>query len=94
MQLATNHAGELRGNYYDVLSGQEQTINGSINKQTQLATFKVAGSDGIAFETSLVSLTQPTGTLTMRLSDGRTRQVTLSRLEAPEQPARTEQPAQ
>ncbi len=83
VQLAVNHQGELRGNYYDILTGQEQPITGSVSKQTQLASFKVAGSDGITFESSLVSLTQPSGTLTMRFNDGRSRQVVLSRLEEP-----------
>jgi len=89
IQLATDRQGELRGNYYDVLSGQEQPLTGTINKQTQLATFTVAGNTGTTFEASLVSLTQDTGTLTLRLASGETRQVNLARLKDP-----TTQPAE
>jgi hypothetical protein len=83
IQLAVDRQGVLYGNYYDVLTGKESPITGKVDKQTELATFKVEGNESVEFEVSLVSLTQPTGTLTLRTADGKTRQASLSRLEDP-----------
>jgi hypothetical protein len=83
VQLALNQQGDLRGNYYDVLTGQDQVVAGTVDKTTRRATFQVGPGGKVAFETTLASLTRPTGSVTLRFQDGRTRQWTLARFDDP-----------
>ena len=83
VQLAVSKSGELRGTYYDVVTGQEQPLSGQFDKQTQLATFKLAAPDSAEFEISLVSLTRPEGNARLRFADGQTRDWSLARFEPP-----------
>jgi len=88
VQLAVSKSGELRGTYYDVVTGQEQPLSGQFDKQTQLATFKLESPDSAEFEISLVSLTRPEGNVRLRFADGQTRDWSLARFEPPEAPAK------
>lgn len=81
VQLAVNQQGELRGNYYDVLTGQDQTVSGTVDKQSQRATFKVSPRGNVSFETTLQNLTQAGGWITLRFANGQSRQWTLARFE-------------
>jgi hypothetical protein len=81
VQLAVNKQGELRGNYYDVLTAQDQTVAGTVDKQSQRATFKVSPGGNVSFETSLANLTQASGWITLRFANGQSRQWTLARFE-------------
>ena len=83
VQLAVDKQGNLRGNYYDVLSGQDQTVDGNVDKKTQRATFKVSPNGNVSFETTLANLTRATGSVTLRFENGQTRSWTLSRLDNP-----------
>jgi hypothetical protein len=83
VQLAVNKQGDLRGNYYDVLTGQDQTVAGTVDKATQRAKFQVSPGGKVAFETTLASLTRPTGWVTLRFQDGKTRQWMLARFDEP-----------
>jgi hypothetical protein len=81
VQLAVNKQGVVRGNYYDVLTGQTQPVAGTLDKQTQRATFKAVPSGNVTFETSLASLTQPAGTVTLKFDGGQAKQWTLARFD-------------
>jgi hypothetical protein len=81
VQLAVDKQGELRGNYYDVLSGEDAAITGTIDKQTQQAAFKVGTSGNVQLEATLASLTQPQANVTVRFADGQTRDWTLARFD-------------
>jgi hypothetical protein len=83
VQLAVNKQGQLRGNYYDVVSGQDQPIEGTLDKKTQRAAFKVSPGGKVSFETSLASLTRDGGTITLRFENGQARQWTLARFDNP-----------
>jgi len=83
VQLAVNKQGNLRGNYFDVLSGQDQTIWGTVDKKTQRATFQVGPNGIVAYETTLANLTGATGSVTLRFENGQTRSWTLARLDNP-----------
>lgn len=83
VQLAVNKQGNLRGNYYDALTGQDQIIAGRLDKKTQKATFQVSPNGSVSFETTLANLTQPSGIVTLRFASGRTRQWTLARFDDP-----------
>ncbi len=81
VQLAVNKNGEVRGSYYDLLTDQEQTIQGALDKRTQRVTFTVGNSGPVAFETVLRDLTQASGKVTLRFENGTTKQWTLARYE-------------
>jgi len=83
VELALDQQGNLRGNYYDVLSGADQTVSGAVDKATQRATFAVTPGGKVSFETTLANLTQPTGWVTLRFANGTTRQWTLARFDDP-----------
>jgi hypothetical protein len=80
VQLAVDKQGQLRGNYYDVLTGRDQPISGTLDKKTQRATFQAGGGD-VTFETTLANLTARSGSVTLRFQNGQTRQWTLARFE-------------
>jgi hypothetical protein len=84
VQLAVDREGQLRGNYYDVASGLDQAIAGSVNKQTQRAAFKVGANGNVSFETTLASLTRPNGTVTLRSANGQAREWSLARFDNPQ----------
>jgi hypothetical protein len=81
VQLAISKSGELRGTYFDVVTGEEQPLQGQFDKQTQLATFKLESPRSAEFEISLVSLTRPEGNARLRFADGQTRDWSVARFE-------------
>jgi hypothetical protein len=81
VQLAVNKQGEVAGNYYDVLTGQDQTIAGKVDKQSKQVTFAVSPGGNVSFETSLANLTQARGSITLRFANGQSRQWTLARFD-------------
>jgi hypothetical protein len=83
IQLALNKAGEVQGNYYDVITGQDLVLSGAFDKQTQLATFKLATPGSAEFEVSLVSLTRTSGSARVRFESGESRDWSLVRFEPP-----------
>ncbi len=83
LQLAVSKQGELHGNYYDVVTGQELPLSGKLDKQTQLATFKADALSSAEFEVSLVSLTRPEGSARLRFDNGQTQDWTLARFGLP-----------
>lgn len=79
LQLAVSRDGILRGTYYDILTDQEQAIQGAVDKKTQRVAF-TAGSNGpVMFETKLSNLTQAKGAITLQFASGQTKQWTLAR---------------
>lgn len=85
IQLALSRSGELHGTYLDLLTDQEQLIQGNVDKKTQAATFNLGPNGKVAFETTLATLTQPKGPITLRFENGSKRDYTLTRFD--EQPA-------
>jgi hypothetical protein len=83
VQLAVSKSGEIQGNYYDVITGQDLTLSGTLDKQTQLATFKLATPASAEFEISLVSLTRTSGSARVRFEGGESRDWSLVRFEPP-----------
>ncbi|REK18669.1 MAG: hypothetical protein DWQ37_03800 [Planctomycetota bacterium] len=81
LQLAVDKQGTLRGNYYDVLTGNDQSVTGTVDKQTQAVNFQLGSNGKVRFKTSLVSLTQPQGKLTLNYADGRTSDWVLARFD-------------
>lgn len=81
VQLAINRDGIVRGTYVDLLTNQEQSIEGAVDKKSQRVAWRVGDNGSVIFDTRLSSLTQPTGPLTLRYENGKTREWTLARFE-------------
>lgn len=81
IQLAIRPDGTLRGNYCDVVTGTSWPIEGSLQKHTQLATFRTAAPGSAEIEASLVSLTRTHGSVRLRLAGGELRDWNLARFE-------------
>lgn len=81
VQLAINHDGIVRGTYVDLLTNQEQSIDGAVDKKTQRVAWRVGDNGSVTFETRLASLTQSTGPVTLHYENGKTREWTLARFE-------------
>ena len=49
LQLAVNRQGELRGVYYDEISGSSQNLSGQIDQSTQRATWSLDSNQETTF---------------------------------------------
>jgi hypothetical protein len=88
LQLAVNRDGIVRGTYVDLLTNQEQSIEGAVDKKTQRVAWRVGDNGSVTFETRLSSLTQSAGPLTLNFGNGKTRDWTLARFDSDKQGAR------
>jgi hypothetical protein len=79
VQLALGHDGKLRGTYYDLLSDQDHSVTGAVDKKTQRAAFRFGPQGKVVFETSLANLTQDSGSVAVHYENGETRGWTLAR---------------
>lgn len=84
VNLAVSKSGVVRGSYYDLLSEQEQAVQGAVDKKTQRVAFTIGNKGTIVFETLLTNLTSDSGSITLRYNDGKTSQWTLERQNQPE----------
>jgi hypothetical protein len=82
LQLAVNKQGEVAGNYFDVVTGANSPVHGSLDKHTQLATFKIGAPESAEFEAALVSLTRPDGSIRLRFAGGDVSDWQLARFES------------
>lgn len=81
VQLSVTPDGILRGSYVDLLSDQEQTIVGVVDKASGRAAWKLGEHGNVVFETSLETLTQSEGPVELQFANGSARQYTLARYE-------------
>ncbi len=88
VQLAVNRDGIVRGTYVDLLTNQEQSIEGAVDKKTQRVAWRVGDNGSVTFDTQLSSLTQSTGSLTLHFENGMSRDWTLARFDSDKQAAR------
>ncbi len=82
LQLALSKQGEIAGNYFDVVTGTTSPVSGSLDKHTQLATFKIISPGAAEFEAALVSLTRPDGSIRLRFAGGEVSDWHLARFES------------
>lgn len=82
LNLAVSKSGVVRGTYYDILSDQEQPVQGAVDKATQRVAFTIGAQGTIVFETLLPNLTSDDGSITLQYNDGTKSQWTLSRQQA------------
>ncbi len=82
LQLAIGKAGQIEGNYYDIVTGAALPLSGSLDKHTQLATLKIASPGAVEFEVALVSLSRADGSIRLRFSGGQVSDWHLARYES------------
>ena len=82
-QLAVNHDGIIRGNYFNTGDNNTQQVQGAVDKQTQRATWIVADRKNIIFDTGLYNLTKDESTMLVHEGPDKTLQWTLVRLKQP-----------
>lgn len=81
LQLAVSKQGVLRGSYYDLVGDQEKTIQGAVDKKTQRVAWTVGPAGKVVFETTLASLTDKTGPLSVHFENGQIGRWTMARFE-------------
>jgi hypothetical protein len=81
VQLSVSKDGLLRGSYCDLMTDQAQTVFGAIDKQSQRAAWTVGAGGKVVFATTLASLTQASGPVSLLFANGDNRQWTLARFE-------------
>ena len=72
LSLTVNKEGILRGTYFDMLSNATQTIEGAIDKKSQLAAWRIGSEGPVTFQTSLRDLTGATTPVSLQFETGRT----------------------
>jgi hypothetical protein len=80
IQLAVNKQGVIRGNYTDTNTQKTQTVQGSVDKQTQRVAFTVGDNTTNVVETGLYNLTKDEAPALIHFGKDRTEQWLLVRL--------------
>jgi hypothetical protein len=83
IQLAVNKQGVIRGNYTDTALNQTQSVQGSVDKQTQRVAFTVGDNRTNVVETGLYNLTKDEAPCVIHFGKDRTEQWLLVRLKKP-----------
>jgi hypothetical protein len=84
MQLAVNKQGIIAGTLSNKATGDSQTLEGAVDKESQRAAWVVQGQQRPILETGLGNLTQDSSPALVHFADGQTQQVLLVRLPDPE----------
>lgn len=84
IQLAVNKQGIIRGNYTDNATNTNQTVQGSVNKESQRVAFTVGDNTTNIIETGLYNLTKDEAPCLIHFGNDRTEQWLLVRLKQPE----------
>ncbi len=80
IELAVNKQGVIRGNYTDTKTDKTQTIQGSVDKQTQRVAFTVGDNQSDLIETGLYNLTKDEVPALVHIGEDKTEQWLLVRL--------------
>jgi len=83
-QLAVSPDGVIRGNYHNQRNDDVETITGSVDKSTQRAAWTIGDDQTPVYEAGLVNLTKDATPALVHNGDGQTNQITLVRLQEPE----------
>jgi hypothetical protein len=84
LQLAVNKDGILRGNYYDPLADNNMPVYGAVDRTTQRAAWSAGDKQTVVMEAGLRNLMEAETTALVHYGPSRTRQVTLVRLQQPQ----------
>ncbi len=84
MQLAVNKSGAIGGNYSDMVSGTNVTIQGAVDKKTQRAAWTVGNAKTTVCETGIYNLTRDEAPVLIHIGKDKTQQWLLVRLKKPQ----------
>lgn len=79
-QLATNKAGELRGNYYNTLTNELKPIQGKTSLKTGRAAFTVGDNRDVVYDTGVANLLSSEGSVLLHYGNNQTQQWIMSRI--------------
>lgn len=80
MQLCTNKAGIIRGNYYNALTNQTQPIRGAVDKKAQRVSWIVGDNKKVVYDTGISNLLKDQSPILVHYSKTDTQQWMLVRL--------------
>jgi hypothetical protein len=70
VHLAVSKEGVVRGTYYDLKTDKDSNIQGAVDKKTGRVAWSVVGDGKVVYETTLRSLTDDTGAISVHEADG------------------------
>ncbi len=79
-QLAINAKGDIAGNYYDMLTDQDQQVHGHLDKKTQRVAFTVGKNQNVVYDCGLGNLMSEQAPILVHFDKSRTEQFLLVRL--------------
>lgn len=84
IQLAVNKSGDIRGNYTDSATKQNQVVSGAVDKETQRVAITVGQNKINMIETGLYNLTKDEAPCLLHVGKEKTEQWMLVRLKNPD----------
>ena len=85
MQLQIAQDGTIGGTYINSVSGSTQTIQGSVDKETQRAAWTIGDKSQTVVETGLYNLTKDEAPALLHFGTEKTQEWLLVRLEDPDE---------
>ena len=79
-QLAVNHQGIIRGNYYNSVTDTTLPVQGAVDKKTQRVSWTMGDNKSTVIDTGLANLTKDEGPALMHIGKDRTQEWLLVRL--------------
>ena len=79
-QLAVNHQGIIRGNFYNTVTDNTLPVHGAVDKKTQRVAWTMGDNKSTVIDTGLANLTQDQGPALVHFGKDRTQQWLLVRL--------------
>lgn len=83
-QLAVDRQGIIRGNYHNKRTNQAEGISGSVDLKSQRTAWTIGNDKAPVYEVGLGNLTKEVTPMLMQTADGQSRQMTLIRLQEPQ----------
>jgi len=90
IQLAVSQEGIIAGSYENTTSGAVQSLEGSVDAESQRAAWTVVDKNTPVMETGIYNLTQDQTPALVHFADGQTQQWLLVRMDPPEESAAAE----
>jgi hypothetical protein len=86
-QLAVSKDGIIRGNYYNAVTDTTEPVYGSVDRKTQRAAWTVGDRKTPLYEAGIANLTKDETTMLVHYGKDNTQQMTLVRIQKPEEGA-------
>jgi hypothetical protein len=83
LQLAVSKQGVISGTFQNSATGNVQSVEGMVDKETQRAAWTAVGKSRPLMETGIANLTQDQSPALIHFPDGTTQQWLLTRLQQP-----------